>query len=128
ALHRVQELTGIAAADLSTGELRLVLARRGEVEPALARLAPGELLIARGAPIEATVLPQVDGDGERALVTERDAWEFEPSLAREELGRHFGLSALDGLGISADDDAAVGAAGALLRYLRELQPGGVPHL
>ena len=36
---------------------------------------------------------------------------------------------LDGLGIGERRDAAaVGAAGALLRYLRELQPAGVPHL
>jgi DNA mismatch repair protein MutS len=35
---------------------------------------------------------------------------------------------LDGLGIAADDGPAICAAGALLRYLRELQPSGLPQL
>src|SRR5207248_8171836 len=35
---------------------------------------------------------------------------------------------LDGLGIATDDTALIGAAGALLRYLRELQPAGLPQL
>ena len=55
-------------------------------------------------------------------------WEFDPDLAREELARRFALASLDGLGIGPDDAPAVGAAGALLRYLGELQPGGLPHL
>src|SRR5204863_3162698 len=40
----------------------------------------------------------------------------------------YGIASLDGLGVSADDRPAVGAAGALLRYARELKPGGLPHL
>src|SRR5205085_2669879 len=63
-----------------------------------------------------------------ALVTERDAWEFDETLAREDLARHFGVLSLDGLGIDASDAVAVCAAGALLRYLRELQPSGLPQL
>ena len=62
------------------------------------------------------------------LLTSREPWEFDPDLAREELARRFDLASLDGLGIGPDDDSAVGAAGALLRYLGELQPGGLPHL
>src|SRR5213594_2674057 len=61
-------------------------------------------------------------------VTEREAWEFDPELAREDLARTFRLASLDGLGIEPGDRAAVGAAGALLRYARELKPGGLPHL
>src|SRR5207249_1731027 len=61
-------------------------------------------------------------------VTEREAWEFDPELAREDLARTFRLASLDGLGVEPGDRAAVGAAGALLRYARELKPGGLPHL
>src|SRR6185437_11733320 len=57
-----------------------------------------------------------------------DAWEFDPALAIESLSRQYEVASLDGLGIGDADALAVGAAGALLRYLRELQPGGVPHL
>jgi DNA mismatch repair protein MutS len=55
-------------------------------------------------------------------------WEFDSAMAREDLQRHFGVRSLDGFGVESSDDVAVGAAGALLRYVRELQPGGVPHL
>src|SRR5205823_7331364 len=111
---------GVAAADVSTGELRLATVPLGDADALLARLAPRELLLPRDA------APRHAMDG--VLVTERDTWEFDPALARDDLARQFGVLSLDGLGLGAEDDAALGAAGALLRYLRELQPGGVPHL
>ncbi len=117
-------VVGIAAADVSTGELRLVLVPRPDADAALARFAPREMLIVRGASAAADAPPHMDG----ALVSERDAWEFDPGLARDELARHFAVQSLEGFGIDRDADAAAGAAGALLRYLRELQPSGVPHL
>jgi DNA mismatch repair protein MutS len=114
---------GIAAADISTGELRLAVIPPDELEAMLARLAPREVLVPRGdASLPRT--PSLDG----ALVTERERWEFDEPMGREDLARQFGVQGLDGLGLEAQDDAAVGAAGALLRYLKELQPGGVPHL
>jgi DNA mismatch repair protein MutS len=116
-------MVGIAAADVSTGELRLVLVPRGDADAALARFSPREMLIVRGAR-GGDELPHVDG----VLVSERDAWEFDPGLARDELARHFAVQSLEGFGIDRDADPAAGAAGALLRYLRELQPSGVPHL
>jgi DNA mismatch repair protein MutS len=114
---------GVAAADVSTGELRLSTVTLGELDAVLARLAPRELLLARGS----TALPRgpvLDG----VLVTEREGWEFDEAMARDEIARQFEVRGLDGLGIEADDGAAVGAAGALLRYLKEMQPAGVPHL
>ena len=50
------------------------------------------------------------------------------ALAREDLARRFNLASLDGLGIGPEDELALGAAGALLRYLTDLQPAGLPHL
>jgi DNA mismatch repair protein MutS len=122
AVHRLDDRIGVAAADVSTGEFRLFVVEAGELEPILARLAPRELLLARAAAGDAA--PNVDG----ALLTEREGWEFDAAFARDELARHFAVHSLDGLGVGAEDDAAVGAAGALLRYLRELQPAGLPHL
>ena len=114
---------GIAAADVSTGELRLCSAPVAELDAMLARFAPRELLVARGS----DALPRTTGlDG--ALVTERDAWEFDEAMARDDLARQYAVRGLDGLGIGSDDGAAVSAAGALLRYLKEMQPAGVPHL
>jgi DNA mismatch repair protein MutS len=112
----------VAAADVSTGEIRLILATLAELDPLLARLAPREILLATGSRVS---LPASRSE---ALITERESWEFDEPLAREDLARQFGLLSLDGLGIASDDGLIVGAAGALLRYLRELQPSGLPQL
>lgn len=125
AVHREGETYGIAAADVSTGAFHLVLAPAGDAGAALARFAPREVLVARGtSQVGAAAALHADG----ALVTERDGWEFDPALAREELARHFGVHSLEGLGVGGEAVAAVGAGGALLRYVRELQPAGIPHL
>lgn len=117
---------GIAAADLSTGELRLICSAPGDAAAVLARLAPSEVLVARGSPSSA--LRSASARDEDALVTEREGWEFEPALAAGELARQYGVASLEGFGIGDADAPAVGAAGALVRYLRELQPAGLPHL
>jgi len=115
-------LVGVAAADVSTGEVRLILTTPDELDPLLARLAPREVLVPSGSRIS---LPASRSE---ALVTEREAWEFDVSMAREDLARQYGVLSLDGLGIDAADGAAISAAGALLRYLRELQPSGLPQM
>ena len=120
------ERVGLAAADVSTGETRLAVIHVTDLDAILARLAPTEIVIARGARAPAAM--RTPAREEDALVTEREAWEFDADLARPELARQFGVHSLEGFGIGPADDLAVGAAGALLRYLRELQPAGVPHL
>ncbi|HVE79522.1 MAG TPA: DNA mismatch repair protein MutS [Gemmatimonadaceae bacterium] len=124
-------MAGVAAADVSTGELRLFVVPRAALDPVLARLSPREVLVAAGSDALATA----DGDGEGrstaldgVLVTEREAWEFDPALGGDDLARQFGVHSLEGFGLGAVDAPAVGAAGALLRYLHELLPTGVPHL
>lgn len=119
ALAPQDERTGIAAVDLSTGEFLLETTDTATLAEALGRLAPAEVVLPRETdpPLDASVLR-----------TEREPWEFDAELAGEELCRRLGLASLDGLGLSAADQPAVGAAGALLRYAAELQPGGLPHL
>jgi DNA mismatch repair protein MutS len=111
--------TGLAAADLSTGEFVLESGPAPTLEAALQRYNPSEVIVPEGA---AALAPQ------GVLVTRRERWEFDPALAGEDLARRFELASLDGLGLGAEDALAVGAAGALLRYLTELQPGGLPQL
>lgn len=118
---------GLAALDLSTGEFALEVVAPAEVPAALARYEAPELVLPAG--VDALALTALPADALRALsVAEREAWEFDPELAREDLVRSFGLATLDGLGVEAGDAPALGAAGALLRYARELKPGGLPHL
>jgi DNA mismatch repair protein MutS len=125
AVHSGDDGVGIAAADVSTGEFRLTLATAGDAPAMLARFSPREILVPRGEQDRSLSTSQRT---EGALVTEREPWEFDPALAAEELARHFGVMSIAGLGISEDAASAIGAAGALFRYLRELQPSGVPHL
>ncbi|HLG05060.1 MAG TPA: DNA mismatch repair protein MutS, partial [Gemmatimonadales bacterium] len=86
---------------------------------ALGRLRPTEVVIPSEA--ESPADPEV-------LCTRRERWEFDGDLAGPELARRFGLASIDGLGLAAGDAPAIGAAGALLRYLGDLKPGGLPHL
>jgi DNA mismatch repair protein MutS len=115
-----QGMVGVAAADVSTGEMRLILALGSELDPLIARLAPREVLVPPESRLPVPPAP--------TLVTEREAWEFDEPLAREDLARQYGVLSLDGLGIDTSDGLAVRAAGALLRYLRELQPSGLKQL
>jgi len=110
---------GLAAIDLSTGEFLLETIAASELPEAVGRLAPAEVV----TPVELELRLE-----EGVLRTPRELWEFDPELARTELARRFGLASLDGLGLGAEDQLAVGAAGALLRYIGELQPAGLPHL
>ena len=110
---------GLAAIDLSTGEFLLETIAASELSEAVGRLAPAEVV----TPVELEI-PLEDG----VLRTPREKWEFDPELARTELARRFSLASLDGLGLGPEDQMAVGAAGALLRYIGELQPAGIPHL
>src|SRR6266550_1809387 len=114
------ESTGVAALDVTTGEFIWESVLPADLPLALARFEPPEIVVPAGS------RPPLAPDA--VTVTEREAWEFDPELAREDLMRAYGLASLDGLGVEAGDGAALGAAGALLRYARELKPGGLPHL
>lgn len=111
-------LAGLAAVDLTTGEFFLETVPAGDLAQILARYEPAEVVFPDGT------APPI----ERAAPTPRDAGEFDATLGREELCRIFGLASLEGLGLEATDRVALGAAHALLRYTRELKPGGIPHL
>ncbi|MEP6687446.1 MAG: DNA mismatch repair protein MutS [Gemmatimonadales bacterium] len=119
AVARADARVGLAAIDLSTGEFLLETLDEAGLAEALSRLGPAEVVVPADQ-----ALPADDG----LLRTARERWEFDPDLAREELARRFALATLDGLGVLPDDAPAIGAAGALLRYLTELQPSGLPHL
>ena len=114
---------GLAAVDLSTGEFVLETVDDAGIEEAFSRLTPAEVVVPSGASTAA--LPETVP---ARLTVERDPWEFDADLAREELSRRFSLASLDGLGVGPGDFGALGAGGALLRYLVELQPSGLPHL
>ena len=126
ALNRDGDSIGIAAADLSTGELRLTAVKSDDLESALSRFTPREVIVARGASPSSMLSGPLGEEG--PMVTERESWEFDAELGRDQLTERFKVDSLESFGIEDGDRAAVGAAGALLRYLDELQPAGTPHL
>jgi DNA mismatch repair protein MutS len=126
ALTQDGDAVGIAAADLSTGELRLTTTHFGDLESVLSRFTPREVILPRGQSLAHLIKGPVGEEG--PMVTERESWEFDTDLARDQLTKHFQINSLEAFGIESADAAPVGAAGALLRYLNELQPSGMPHL
>src|SRR4030088_1909772 len=78
ALSRDGNSVGIAAADLSPGELRLTAVRFNDLESVLSRFTPREVIVARGENLS-NALRAPDGE-EAPMVTERESWEFDAAL------------------------------------------------
>ncbi|MFV1995516.1 MAG: DNA mismatch repair protein MutS, partial [Verrucomicrobiales bacterium] len=110
---------GLACLDHSTGEFSLTeCPDRESLEDELSRTRPSELLISEQQ-------QQAFGQLRHALAT--DGYTFLPEHARPVLLEHFGVQSLDGFGCESMG-AAVGAAGALLYYLRHQLRRGVDHI
>jgi DNA mismatch repair protein MutS len=120
AIARNGARAGLAWADIGAGRLAL-----GEVEDAaaleaeLARLAPAEILAGEDVALDA--LPP------RAALKRRPPWHFDGDSGRRALCTFFGTRDLEGFGCG-HLPLAVGAAGALLQYVRDTQRDAVPAL
>lgn len=100
---------GLAFADTSTGEFRLTeLADVAALQDELTRLAPAEVLVADD---QQAALPPIPN----AVLC--DGYVFLPDHAVFTLKDHFKVQSLDGFGC-AGMAAAIGAAGAILYYLK----------
>jgi len=113
---------GIAAADVSTGEVIGSAVAAAGLEAELARFEAAELLLPRSW--EARPLPVADA----VIRTYRPDWLFERDHSAETLCRHYGVHTLDGFGVGPQDGPAVRALGALLCYLAEVQPSALATL
>jgi DNA mismatch repair protein MutS len=113
---------GVAHVDVSTGEFRVTEMDAAEVAGALEQLAAKEVLFpADLAPAAA------EERAPRFVRTEVEEWTFSADYADRTLRDHFKLLTLDGCGLGGRP-AAVGAAGAILHYLRETQRAALDHL
>jgi DNA mismatch repair protein MutS len=115
--------SGVAYVDLSTGEFRATEMEAAEVGGALEQLGAREVLIASDLPL----LTAEERTGPRFVRTELEDWVFTHDYADRTLRDHFKLLSLDGCGL-AGRPAAVGAAGAILHYLRDTQRAALDHL
>jgi DNA mismatch repair protein MutS len=115
----------VALLDLSTGEFRLRRDPVTDIQTVLGRYGPREV-VATLASLPPAVAAWVASEG--ALLTQRDAWEFDVTSGADELCRRYALRSLDVLGLDGADRSLCAVAGALLRYVQTLQPLGLPHL
>ena len=120
ALMQQDDCYGLAYLDLSTGRFR-VLEVSGEeaLLGELQRLAPAETLYH-----EAIYHPDITG---RSGARSQPAWEFDPVSARLALNTQFQTHDLQGFGCD-NLELAIGAAGALLQYVKDTQRNNLPHI
>ena len=116
------EKTGVAFADVSTGEFYVSEPDAKILRSEILRIAPTEIIV-----------PDPDSFRDRTgslsgiLISGQNSSWFQYHNARETLCSHFGLPHLSGLGLE-DHKLAAGAAGALMKYLGETQKNSLEHI
>jgi DNA mismatch repair protein MutS len=123
AVGRAGNIAALAHVDVSTGEFRVTELEPAEVPGAIEHLGAREVLFPGDLPL----LSGEDRTGPRFVRTELEDWVFTHDYAGRTLRDHFKLLSLDGCGL-ANRPAAVGAAGAILHYLRDTQRAALDHL
>ncbi|MGP0057242.1 MAG: DNA mismatch repair protein MutS [Steroidobacteraceae bacterium] len=115
---------GLAWLDLSAGRFSLMELEDGAaLDTELERLRPAELLAPDGWQPPAATEPPAHGRPWKL----RAPWHFDSESAMRSLCEQFHTRGLAGFGC-ADKPLGVGAAGALLAYVRETQKAALPHL
>ena len=119
AIFASDDVFALAYTDLSTGEFRLMqLKHKPALLDELSRIAPSELLVSE---------QQAGSFSEIAASLPYDHYAFLPENARFTLCEHFKVKSLDGFGCS-DLSAAIGAAGAIVHYLKHQLRRKIDHL
>ena len=123
AVIRSGDSVGLAYVDISTGQFRAAeLSGTDATEQLyneLVRISPSEILL----PENADYFPR----GNKMNTTHLAQWKFEPSAARKTLHDQLQVSTLAGFGIEACP-LAIGAAGAIVHYLRETQSSAMQFI
>jgi DNA mismatch repair protein MutS len=121
---------GLAWLDLSGGRFSVMqLTDASALDAELERLRPAEILAPEGGQAAFGGAGQTDEPAGRRTRSWRwrAPWHFDPESAARALAEQFRTHDLRGFGC-ADKPAAIGAAGALLLYVRETQKAALPHL
>ncbi len=130
---------GIAYADITTGEFRATELPHHDLTEAvreLDRLSPAELIISDGGQPCLEHGSQATAEARRRLpalealpsaITLYDHWRFDAATCERALLEHLEAASLAGFGLG-DRPLAMCAAGVLVQYLQENQPGSLSHL
>lgn len=120
------EKFGLAYADISTGEFRVTeLDNLEDLLAELYKISPSECLIPESFSKEKNY--KEIRDVSLGAVTVKEDWSFDFELAQKEIKSHFLVQTLEGFGC-ASLKAAVGSAGALLRYLKHTQKSALANI
>ncbi len=118
AIHKVEDLIGIASLDLGSGRFVLIEVHKETLlNNELERLRPAELLISEDSRFNLKNYP----------LRKQAPWHFELDTALRLLTQQFGTRDLSGVGC-AHLSVALRAAGCLLQYVRETQRTQLPHI
>jgi DNA mismatch repair protein MutS len=117
-----EDRAAIAYADITTGEFAVTELDSspdlGAVRAELTRLHPAEVIHPDNLAVP---------DGFPGHLTAWPAWRFEPGKSQETLLAHFESSTLEGFGLKGLP-LAVRAAGGVLQYIKETEPGALSLL
>src|SRR5262245_42394047 len=119
---------GVALVDVSTGEFNVAEYAGAEglegLSSEIVVLRPREVVVAAGFDARAGVAAIAECE---VPVTEIDGWHFDLETARQTLVDQLRVSSLEGFGLERRH-AAVCAAGALIRYVRDTQKADLAHV
>ncbi|MSO53593.1 MAG: DNA mismatch repair protein MutS [Rhodospirillales bacterium] len=124
AIAEAERELGLAWIDVSTGDFQTQPVKPGELGPALARLDPGEILIAEPV-LARPALFETWADWKSRL-TPLPGARFDSANGRRRVETLFNVATLDSFG--AFTRAEMAAAGALVDYVDLTQKGRVPRL
>lgn len=121
------EDVGLSWLDLSTGRFEAEDIDIKGLASELARLNPSECLLpenlAKNMPFPLDSIMDETG----SMISTRPDWEFSHDTAYRSLTEHFGTASLRGFGCD-DLGLSLGAAGAIILYLRETQKASLNHI
>jgi DNA mismatch repair protein MutS len=131
---RAQQTVGLAYCDITTGEFRATeLSGQIDLERELSRIQPREVLIEDQmgtSSLSHADKPKnitLNGTNHAIPLSTYPAYRFDLGNAQQTVMSHFKVSNLAGFGIE-DKPQALRAAGAILAYLREMQPAALNQI
>lgn len=129
-LVHINDLVGLSYADVSTGAFYIGECRTdndfSSVKSEVARIAPSEIIYREE---DKPMIERLMGiiKEQSIYVSDYPSFTFEHGAAMNSLLSHFAVAGLGGFGVQ-EDSAAIGAAGALIDYLRETQKNALSHI
>ncbi len=120
-------IAGISLLDVSTGSFRITESDKlNAIRDELLRISPSEILFPESLQNDPDYFQIINAFSDKLISYIPDR-KFEPKAGRELLIEHFHTRSLEGFGCEKAT-VGIGAAGALLSYVRETQKQKIEHL